>query len=357
MITLKDVDEVSVYNTTDTSLPAYSHSMLNAISTCPTYGLVTYVMNKAIGVSSSRAMALEAGSASHECYAAARVWQLMVHRNLPDHAEYHGRRLFGDDRYDSMVTASKTAVGDERNMMLRFCLDAFYTTGFHDDPSDRRRTVTNVEEALIAYLDRFDYKRDVWVQSLEDHTQMVGIEIPIDMTIEYDGKYKLRFIGTADGVTVDKKDRNLLRLEENKTAARLGEAWALAFQMSHQVTGYLMGLSCAVGYDVSKAGIHGMAIPLPRSYDAGGLMTEIVRRNDTQKKQFLEWVLHMKQMIDTYGGDAVYAPKYTGACNKYFRACSLIPLCASDEEDKAEMVEMMVDRALTPTEEAMQDDQ
>ena len=370
MLRLKDIDEVNVEVTTDLTLPAYSHSMLNSISTCPTYGLVTYVMNKAIGTSSSRAMALEAGSASHECYAAARLWQLGMYQDRLDLMDYHGVRLFGESRYESMKAASELSGEDKRNAMLCFCLDAFYTSGFYDDPSDRRRTVSNIEEALIAYLDRFDFKRNVWIEDHDDPKSRVGIEIVIDMTITYScsdpvgapdrdhtWKKQVRFIGTADGLTHEKRNPEELRLEENKTASRLGEAWVLAFQMSHQITGYLMGLSCAVGYPVEKAGVHGMCIPLPRSYDAGGLITEVVYRNDTQKKQFLEWLLHNVQIIETYGNDPVNAPKYTGACNKYFRACSLIPLCASDEEEKSEMVKLMVDRTLSPTEKALKDGQ
>lgn len=364
MLRLKDVDEVSVEKTTDTSLRAYSHSMLNSIATCPTKGLITYVSDKVMS-SGGRALALEAGSASHEAYAAARLWQVGQVQGLQDHQDVHGVRLFGEDRYESMVLAAREAGDDRRNAMLRFCLDAFYTYGFYDDPADKRRTFTNIEEALIAYLDRFDMRRNVWVQDRDDPQAAIGIEIPLDVTVTY--KYKannvphdgnedrvlqIRFIGTADGIT---ETDATLRLEENKTASRLGEAWAMAFHTSHQQTGYMMAASTVLGRPIASAAVHGMAIPLPRSYDAGGLMTETVTRTDQQYADFLDWMLHIVQIIDIYGDDPLMAPKHTGACNKYFRACSLVPLCASDEETRREFFEMMEDRELTPTEQAMED--
>lgn len=341
--------------TTDQSLRAYSHSMLSSIATCPTKGLVTYVADKVMS-NAGRALALEAGSASHEAYAAARLWQIGHHQGLAAHMDYHGARLFGQDRYDSMWAAAKEAGDDRRNAMLRFCLEAFYSYGFYDDPSDKRRTFTNIEEALIAYLDRFDYRRNVWVQDRDDPAAMIGIEMPLDVTISYmlreHDELRLRFIGTADGLTVDNKG---LRLEENKTASRLGEAWVAAFHTSHQQTGYMMALSTIIGEPVMRAAVHGMCIPLPRSYDAGGLMTEIVTRTDAQFSDFLAWVLHITQVIDLFGDRPLDAPKYTNACSNYFRPCSLIPLCASDAETRQEFYDMMDARELTPTERAMED--
>ena len=362
MLRLNDIDEVSIEVTTDTSLPAWSHSMLNAIATCPTAGLMTYVANKVMS-NPARAMALEAGAASHETYAAARLWQIGKHQGLGEHAAYHGDRLFGTDRHESMVLAAAEAGDDQRNAMLRFCLEAFYTSGFYDDPSDKRRTFVNIEEALIAYLDSINWKEDIWVEDADNPEARVGIEIPLDITITYaydtrkhDGPldaFEMRFIGTADGLSLNR--RGNLRLQENKTASRLGEAWAMSFEMSHQVTGYMLALETILGKKIEDCAVNGMCIPLPRSYDAGGLMTQIVLRRDTHYRAFLEWMLHLTQVIETYGHDPVNAPKHTGACNKYFRPCSLIPLCASPDEDREFMLDNMVTRDASPTEEALDD--
>lgn len=369
MLQMSDIDEVSVEPTTDHSLRAYSHSMLNTIATCPTKGLVTYVADKVMS-NKGRALPLEAGSASHEAYAAARLWQLGIYQGLSAHMDHHGVRLFGEDKYEGMLHAMADAGDDRRLAMLRFCLEAFYQYGYYDDPADKRRTFTNIEEALIAYLQRFDLKRNVWVQDRSNPKAMVGIEIPLDVTITFkwttrevvDQSYQLtdvpnelciRFIGTADGLTVDTKG---LRLEENKTASRLGEAWAMSWHTSHQQTGYMLALSTLLGEHIDRAAVHGMCIPLPRSYDAGGLMTETVTRVTAQFSDFLAWVLNLVQIIDVYGHDPLNAPKYTHSCRTYFRPCSLIPLCASDVEERQEYYDMMDTRQLTPTEQAMEDD-
>jgi len=356
MLQLDDFETVSVTPTSDTSLPAYSHSILNAIATCPTYGLVTYVSNRVFR-NASRALALEAGSAAHDAYAAARLWQIGRVQGLDAHMGYHSVRLFGEDRYLSMLNAALEAGDDKRNAMLRFCLEAFYTSGFYDDPMDKRRTFTNIEEALIAYLDRVDWQHDVWVEDKDNPRARVGIEIPLDVTVSYamhnvEPQLQLRFIGTADGLHWR---RGSLVLDENKTASRLGEAWALSFQTSHQITGYMMALSTILGVPITRAAVHGMAIPLPRTYDSGGLMTEIVSRQPAQFRDLLAWLLHLAQVVAMHKTKPTEAPKHTGACNKYFRACPLIPLCASDTAERLEMFDEMIEREPSPTEKAMQD--
>lgn len=358
MLQLDDFETVSVTPTSDHSLPAYSHSILNSLATCPTYGMVTYVANRVMK-NAQRAMALEAGAAAHDAFAAARLWQIGEHQGLVWHAQHHGVRLFGEDRYDSMKLAALEAGTDKRNAMLRFCLEAFYTSGFYDDPMDKRRTFVNIEEALIAYLDRYDWRYDVWVEDKGDPTRRIGIEIPLDVTVSYsmsnvEPSLQIRFIGTADGVTVRKDE---LVLEENKTASRLGEAWAMSFYTSHQVTGYMMSLSTVLGVPVTKARVHGMAIPLPRSYDAGGLMTQPVTREPSQFRDLLQWILYLAQVVQMYKTKPTEAPKNTGACNKYFRACPLIPLCASDTQERAEMFDEMVEREPSPSEKAMEGDE
>ena len=58
----------------DAHLPAYDHTKLSAINTCPTWGILRYSHHKCMP-GSTRAMALEAGSAAHEAFAAVRLYQ------------------------------------------------------------------------------------------------------------------------------------------------------------------------------------------------------------------------------------------------------------------------------------------
>lgn len=353
---LQDYRQVSIERTTDTALPALSYSMMTSIATCPTKGITTYIKNRVVQ-RGGRAMALEAGRAAHETFAAARLWQLWKKQGLQDHARVHGIRLFGEGRFDNMIAAADEG-SDERNCMLRFCLNAFYTSGFYDDPSDNRRTFVSIEEALIAYLDRYDMRYDVWVADTDNPHDLVGIEIPFDVTVSYSGDSgglydrQLRFIGTADGLHWN-ADHETLTLEDNKTASRLGDGWAMGWHTSHQLTGYIMALTSMLGVIFTRSRVRGLCIPLPRSYDAGGLATETIYTQPAQLRDFLSWMLHIAQVVDTYADDPLNAPKNTSACYNYFRLCSLLPMCASDTEDREAFYNELIERDQTPTERAL----
>lgn len=352
LITMEDVTEISIAKTMDDTLPMYSFSMFDLISRCPVRGLTVYVANKTAVSSEVRAMALDAGAAAHETFAAARLWQIREVQGHHDIADFHGVRLFGEERYNDAIIAGKSSGTDTRNAMLRFCLEPFYSSGFYDDPGDKRRTFSNIEEALIAYLDCVDMRRNVWIEDVSNPTSAVGIELPLDTTITYyhgtDARARIRYIGMADGVMVDRD--GALRLEDNKTTSRLGEEWAMQWWTSHQITGYLISLAASYGLNVHKATICGMAIPLPRSYDAGGIMNEPVTRTQQQNHDFLAWLLHILQLIEVYGSDPINAPRFTTSCYDYFRICSMLPLCSADQSDRAEMYEELETRKPTPTE-------
>lgn len=340
-VTMKDIEAVRVRPATaidvDT-LQGYDFTRLNAVSTCPRYGVVRYIHDKAMSAGVGRAMALEAGQASHQVYAAARLWQLGVTQGMKQHMDTWGVKLFGSYNYEQMWAAVDDRES-ERNRYLNFCLQALYDSGFYDDPDDKRRTIANIEEALIAYLDRFDLRRNVYVHDMDDPTALVGIEIPINVVVEFDVRdgdtIRFRLIGRADGLHWhDDK----LKVHENKTASRLGDAWSLSFETSHQVTGYMVGVSAIIGKQVFDAQVHGMCIPLPRSYDYGGLATENVKRTPFQVDQWAAWALDTVQIINQWRDEPLSAPMYTGSCNKYFRPCSFIPLCAARTDEEAQMV-------------------
>lgn len=343
------IKSVSVELTTDFTLPAYDNTKLVAINTCPTWGIVRYSMHKTMSVPASqggaRQMALECGSAAHDFFAAVRVWQLRTYQRRTALADFHGERLFGATRYQQML-ASVVHTEDPRIQSLQFCLTALETTGYYDDPRDKRRTYTNLEEACIAYLDRWDWNRmPVWIRSEHDDTSDVGIELPFDVTLSFvleDGTvHRYRFIGKADGLHT--RD-GWLYLHENKTASRLDEAWQQSFLLSSQITGYCLALGVWAGQAIDKAEIFGMSIPLPKNYDFGGIVREVVPRYTHHFERWFDWFFHTVQLELAYKDDPIHAPKYTHSCNRYFRPCSLIPFCdATDEEQRLVLEEMYED--------------
>jgi hypothetical protein len=289
-------------------------------------------------------MALEAGSAAHQVFAAVRLWQLGHEDGLPEHFHYHGKRLF-KDRFEQML-ASADPREDERTQRLNFCLTALETSGFHDDPSDKRRTMNNLEEAMIAYIDRWPFgKWPIWVEDPDDPTSSVGIEVPLDMVITFtmsDGTVEeYRFTGKMDGLHWDSVERKKLVNHENKTASRLDEAWRNSFEMSSQVTGYCLAASAWVGTAVTDALIHGVSIPLPKSYDYGGIVKEPVSRQNFHFEHWFNWFYHSVSMYNAHKNNPIPAPRYTHSCNRYFRSCSLLSFCASPDDEKEQILKEM----------------
>jgi hypothetical protein len=334
----------------DQHLPAYDNTKLVALNTCPTWGILRYGMHKTMSAPGvTRAMALEMGTAAHDVFAAVRLWQVHHYQQRADLADYHGPRLFGDTRYQAMLTAVDTRE-DERAQSLAFALSALETSGFYDDPSDRRRTFTNLEEACIAYIDRWNWTRmPVWIRDISDPHSDIGIELPFDIVLSFvfsDGSVReYRFIGKADGL----HDRDgSLYLHENKTASRLDEAWSQSFLLSSQITGYCIAVSLFAGRPIAMAEIFGMSVPLPKNYDFGGIVREVVPRFAHHFEHWLAWFLHTVEVEELYKNDPINAPKYTHSCNRYFRPCSMIPFCDADDEEKQRILEEMYEDEWNP---------
>lgn len=359
---MNKVKSVSVRLATpdDAHLFRYTNSNLVSMNTCPTLAIVKDQMQLGYAAN-ARAMALEAGAAMHEMFAAVRLWQLFMHDtvNLPTDIRYglwrfHGERLFGAERFDAMIDVMGDAEKeDERTRCLNFCLQALYSSGFYDDPSDGRRTMSNLEEAAIMYIDRWDFKRHpIWIRDINDPESDVGIEIKFDVVITYEFEdfraddedsprptASYLFSGTLDGLHL--RDGHLV-IGENKTASRLDEAWRQSFEMSSQITGYALAGTVFTQQPISKGVVWGLQIPLPKSYDYGGLIVEPFTRESFKTERWFDWFLYTVQQYERYQDDPHSAPKFTHSCNRYFRPCHLIPFCASDDEDQKQALTEMV---------------
>jgi hypothetical protein len=262
--------------------------------------------------------------------------------------------MFGEDRFSEMLDSIVTHE-DDRSSCMNFCLQALYNCGFHDDPYDMRRTMSNLEEAAIMYIDRWDFhKRPIWIRDHNDPTSDVGIEIIYDVVITITtatGERQLRFTGKLDGLQYTGKERDAIAVDENKTASRMDDAWRLSFEMSSQVTGYMLAASVFTGQPVTSGRVLGVQIPLPKNYDIGGLAVEHVHRSSYQFAQWFDWLLHTVQMYDTYRGDPINAPKYTHSCNRYFFPCAFIPFCTADHEEQLSHLREMPVQEWSPLEE------
>ena len=320
----------------------FDYSGLTDYSTCLTNGILKQHMRKRMfEPSGRRSMALEAGSAAHEVFAARRVYQLKE-QGLDDHFLHHGLQLFGEQRFNGMLEFAD----DPQS----FALEALYNSGFTDDPDDKRRTTGNIEESCIIYMQSYPYSEfPVWIQDASEPTSLVGIEMPVDMVIEFllpNHTIKCRVIGKVDGIHTNRHDAVVLN--ENKTASRLDMSWQMSFNMSHQLTCYSLAMSTLIGKSVELVDVYGLALPMPRSGPLAGYIRIPELRTDKHYTDFLIWLLHNRQMRDFYGEDVASAPRSTNACNRYFSTCEFMPFCTAQDYDRDEVIEQMSQNEWSP---------
>lgn len=354
------------------SLPTFDNTKLVAINTCPLWGITRYTHHKVMNAG-GRAMALEAGGAAHEFFAAHRLYSFREFgRSFYDgageeaiHSAFaaSGERVFGAVRFNEALDTVDERE-DFRTRLQQFCLTVLYNCGFYDDPGDKRRTMTNVEEMCIAYADKFswEHKLPYW-----DGQLYVGVEIPVDVIIEImytsdtgtvyndegielpdENNITIRFIGKADGLHYSDRTRTTLRVHENKTASRLGDAWEMSWETNHQPTGYIIALAAMMNLPIREAEMLGTALPLPKSYTINGVSRVVVKRKEWQLEEWFKWLLHTTGIHETHKDDPANAPQYTHSCNRYFRPCSFIPLCATEPEERAEMINEMAVQEWSP---------
>ncbi len=342
----------------DTHLPTYDHTKLSAINTCPTWGILRYIHHKKMP-GSARAMALEAGSTAHEAFAAVRWYQ---YKNFQcktpiqhENAAYHGEILFPDNRFSRMLSVLSESTTHRTNV-INFAIECMESTDFYDDISDNRRTISNISESIIAYIDAIDFERyPIWIRDPEDPKTDIGIEIPFDVVVDieyesgptfedkggYNNHLQCRFTGKLDGLHIDPRHDNRLLIEENKTGARLDDSWLAQWILSNQITGYCVASQTFTGLECSHAIVSGMRIPIGK-IPAEGIRKEPVNRKPIMFEKWAGWFVTSVLMEQQWRDAVEDAPMYTHSCNRYFRACSFLPFCAADSvEEKMQIINEM----------------
>jgi len=328
--------KLSVAEPRHDNLPWLDFSKATSLNTCPMWGHIRYVQKRAPR-GDGRQLALEAGSACHDVFAAAR-FATLFETDHNDFAVERSRRHFGTTRHDEMFRhmGSGEQLASRR---FNYALEALSTSGYYDDPRDRRRTLQNIEESCLYYLQNYHW--DYWRPYVDEDADFIGVEVPFNILIELDHR-KFRFVGRADGLINNAFYDGQLEVHENKTGARINDAWAMSFHMSHQVTGYLEASKLVVpsgkGRDISNAVVLGLQIPLPRNVEAGGFVAERVSRNTEQAERWLKWLIGTYDEMMLYMDRPFDAPQYTHSCNRYFRPCQLIPFCQSTREEQEQML-------------------
>mgnify|MGYP003641809449 CR=1 FL=1 len=333
----------------DSHLPTYDHTKLSNINTCPTWGILRYTHHKKMP-GTRREMPLDAGSAAHEAFSAVRLYQYQMFQCKTEaqraNAKFHGIRLFGKDRSERIHSVlSPTAT--HRTNTINFAIETLESGEFYDDISDNRRTISNISESLISYVDAYDMERyPIWIRDVEDPKTDIGIEIPFDIVVHI--KFQLnhgaeqdmitRFTGILDGLHWNK---DKLIIIEEKTGARLDDSWLSQWILSHQITGYCIASSTFTKVPCQHALVSGMRIPIGK-VPAEGIRREYVNRSPLLCEKWANWFVTSIQMENTWKDNVVQAPMYTHSCNRYFRSCAFLPFCAEDSvENKLSIIDEM----------------
>lgn len=326
-------------------LTPYSHSRLTDMSQCPTFGVV-HRQRRYSG--SFRAMALEAGHAMHEVFAAIRIWQLLKVQKLPKHAQVTGERIFNKERWKE-CTSELNRYSDEREQLLDLSYKVLHTSAFYEDPRDDIRTFSNMEVAALRYIDVRLPLMSSWLIYVEDKKKpegLIGIEQVFDVILTFSDNTIIRYIGTIDGLSFSTYHKKNF-LDENKTASRLDEGWRQSFEMSHQVTGYCACSSAVFGFTVFDAHIIGIKIKPTGREDYHNFT---VPRHVSHIQHWASWVYRRSREYEIFKDDFENAERYTHSCNRYFRPCILIPFCADTPEGRLEQWNEMEPAELSPSE-------
>jgi hypothetical protein len=330
----------------DSSLPVFDYTKLTALNMCPRWGLIRYDQHKRMP-GAGRSMALEMGHAAHQAYAAIRWFELITTLDTKDNYEAIlrvGEKQFGEERWNVILDMLNSGE-DTRRRVNAIALYAANTSGFYDDPNDRRRTLSNLENSLIAYIDRLELGTRIPVIS----RGIVGIEVPFDLVLTFThgdttdkpednerdklAPVQIRYIGRMDGLV---RTPHGIEVEENKTAARLDRSWQDSFLISHQVTGYCVAASKLLDTPIRECMVRGMMIPLPKNYDLGGIVNVPIHRDDDRIREWIRWIwATVSNLYLPYHQDPLSAPEFSHSCNRYFSSCSFIPLCSmASREDR-----------------------
>jgi hypothetical protein len=331
----------------------FDFTKLSAIATCPVWGMVRYAHHKTTS-GHARAMALEAGEAMHQVFAAVRIMDALDNISMypspraRDLVLTRLRQMYDETRSEEFLSILFNYAEDDRVRRLKAGLYILESSGFYDDPGDNRRTMNKLSEAAMVYIDRYDFGK--YIPFVDMQTEFVGVEQPF--AIHVSGPFEpLIFTGKIDGVHNFKET---LRIEENKTSSRLNDAWQMSFDTSHQVTGYLIAASTIVKKYIDTALVRGLAIPQPIRGD-NGILDTFIRRERHSIVSWAEWLAFIVDIHDKYYLNPTDAPMFTHSCNRYFRPCNFIPLCAADKEERRDMFAQLVNDEWSPLDEKASD--
>lgn len=339
-------------------MPYLTSSLAEAVNTCPRWGIIHSVHGKRF-VSGYRQMALEAGSLMHDVFAVLNLLQVGLHQGYQDHMHVNGQLLFPNDRWDNiwreLSIKDKSPSLENINSLELAIFACIATSEFFDDPNDRNRTVSNLENCALELLQYYllnliDFP--IYISDPKNPEAPIGIEMSLDAVFEIEAPLLdefgvdrgpilklIRAIGLAD-VLYQNPDTKAITLGEYKTASQMNDAWRMAFDTRHQITLYNALLQAYFGKQENfNTILVGSAIPVRAT--SVPVQHFQVDRDQGNIDELLNTYAFTQFIIDEYYDQPLQAPMFTHSCNRYFRPCSLLDLCTADKNDQYVMFDTM----------------
>lgn len=290
---------------------------------------MTRYYNSLVTDNTLREMPLECGSAMHLAFAAHRLYHLAtVQQHSLDAITEKGIAIFGRSKWSEL----EHYLGKEQQE--QFCLQALYSSGFQDNPYDTKRTLSNMEVALIYYILVTNYHE----YPIYTQPGFIGVEHKVDFVVtciyEDGQELSVRYIGRTDGVH-HQPNRETVFVFENKTTSSAGGDWQQQWEVSHQITGYLIDMGLKLQRPIDNAVVLGLQIPLPK-LEYNGYVHKHVFRHPRQFAEWANWLSVAIRIMYTYANDAWQAPQFTHSCFRYFRSCEFLPLCGASADEMLE---------------------
>lgn len=327
-------------------LEAFDFTKLTAINTCPKWGIIRYSLHKSMS-NVDREMPLEAGEACHQVFSAVRLLDLLyygadVYPDAPvqELVEKRFKKLFAADKWDTFYDLA-TRIPEKEFAAVDAALFIMESSGFTDNGIDKKRTVSNIEQALILYTQTYPFGKHVPLIKGD----FVGVENAFEIILETNGE-RYRFTGKIDGVHTLNNDPSRIFIVENKTGM-VNDVWESSFRTSHQPTGYMMATNVLLDMMPEYSEIHGLSLPLPRSM-LDGMRTVTIHRNQDHFFQWSVWAENAINLYKEYIDLPLDAPMFTHSCSRYFRTCSFIDLCTLPRVEQDMMLEEMSIKEWSP---------
>lgn len=290
-------------------------------------------------------------------FAAVRIWQLIWIQKLPKHGEFTGNRIFGKKRWKACVDAcTENPKKSPRDHLMELCFEVLHSAEWEDSPSDKTRTMSNMELATIVYIDERLPHMENWPIYVEDKKNpgcMVGIEQVFDVVLLYSDGKEIRYIGTIDGLIHKASVEGWpLFLDENKTAARLEQSWRSKFELAHQVTGYSASSTAVFGFTVYQSRVTGLKLKPNGKEDI--YPCEPMERTEDMFQHWATWIRNNVELYEKFKDNWEHAERRTTACIRFFRTCALLPFCCDTAEGRrVAWTDLMVEADQSPSEHAI----